>query len=275
MDAPGKLIRQQSDVTYDACNLAHNAGGFHSRQQLPFEELDALITAAQDPKAAQYRGMTAANWRDYLFPAARQTVFPTLPFGSYFLNGSIRGDIHWYVLEIRRGTALLLSRFGLDSKPWHHENAATPWESSDLFRWLNGEFAVSAFSAQEQAAIVPLRKNSGLVTLLSQKETVQYLHGDGALTTQPTVAAINRGAEKLRSTEAGPQEQVFVGNGSWWLRDADDGHGAQVHWNGAFRTASMTAKKAMVRPLIRLDLEKAFGAKTAARLAEEYRTHGA
>lgn len=48
---------------------------------------------------------------------------------------------------------LLMSRYALDCKQYHHEKADITWGCSDLRKWLNDEFLRSAFSDEEQKRI--------------------------------------------------------------------------------------------------------------------------
>ena len=60
-------------------------------------------------------------------------------------DGGVR-PILWRVLAVEDGRAFLLSEYILESRAVHADkNAYRGWESSDLFRWLNGEFLQTAF----------------------------------------------------------------------------------------------------------------------------------
>lgn len=61
--------------------------------------------------------------------------------------------IEWLVLANDGKTALLLSKYGLDCQPFHHEFKETNWRDCDLRKWLNNDFLNSAFSDQEQQRI--------------------------------------------------------------------------------------------------------------------------
>ncbi len=54
----------------------------------------------------------------------------------------------------KENKALLLSKYGLDAKPYNAEEGDATWEKCSLRSWLNGEFLQSAFSADEQTAIL-------------------------------------------------------------------------------------------------------------------------
>lgn len=139
----------------------------------------------------------------------------------YERDGSMR-SIEWIVLEkYEDNTALLISKYGLDSKPYHTEYADVSWESSSLCGWLNNSFYNIAFSAWEQSLIL----DSGINTkkemlpdnpsgqqktdklfLLSLEEAEHYFKDDNARRAKPTPYAVQRGA------------YVNGNAGWWWLR---------------------------------------------------------
>ena len=129
--------------------------------------------------------------------------------------------IEWLVLANEGGKTLLISKYGLECKPYHHTQTAIMWEKSDLREWLNGEFLSKAFNAAEQARIVQVHNentdnaqygtNCGKATndsvfCLSIDEAHHYFKSDFARLCQPTEYAINQGSD------------VYDGNIAWWLR---------------------------------------------------------
>ncbi|MCR5661121.1 MAG: DUF6273 domain-containing protein [bacterium] len=76
-------------------------------------------------------------------------------FGRYPQNnGETPEPIEWLVLDNDGKTALLLSKFGLDCRPFHHEEASLSWRDCDLRQWLNRDFLNLAFTAEEQGNII-------------------------------------------------------------------------------------------------------------------------
>ena len=131
-------------------------------------------------------------------------------FGSYYQeNSSRKTPIEWLVLK-RSGTkALLISRYALDCKQYHHENADMTWENCDLRKWLNGEFLRNAFTAAEQKkiAVTKLANDSNAesgtcggnstedrVFLLSLAEAESLFKDDAARKCAPTPYAVGKGA---------------------------------------------------------------------------------
>ncbi len=65
--------------------------------------------------------------------------------------------IEWIVQDRRAdGSVVLLSKCALDCKPYNTERVDVTWETCTLRKWLNEDFYNAAFSAQEQAKIVPV-----------------------------------------------------------------------------------------------------------------------
>ena len=66
-------------------------------------------------------------------------------------------EIEWRVLETdeQNGRVLLVSLYGLDTQPFDTTRSrVVTWESCTLRRWLNNEFLNSAFTGEEQSAIL-------------------------------------------------------------------------------------------------------------------------
>ena len=198
-------------------------------------------------------------------------------FGSYEQdNDPSNGPeaIEWIVLASQNGKTLLLSRYGLDAKPYNTKNGKTTWERCSLRAWLNGEFFQTAFSAEEQAAVetanVSNSKAQGYwhtsggkdtrdrVFLLSCAEANKYLGVTYNNTkneksrTSPTAYAIAQGAE-TRDTVLTAEGQAV---GVWWLRSPglNEQSAAHIHNGGSLYYRVVSNASVMVRPAILLDL---------------------
>lgn len=71
-----------------------------------------------------------------------------LYLGSYEQDGNIENGkepILWRVLHVDDGKMLLLSEYALDVRAFHSVSKEVTWETSDIRRWLNGEFLEEAF----------------------------------------------------------------------------------------------------------------------------------
>ncbi len=143
-------------------------------------------------------------------------------FGNYTQgpNGEII-PIEWLVLKRSDDKLMVITRWGMNCRQYHHINESITWENCDLRRWLNGEFYSKAFTAAEQSCIAAVMidnwdndkygtpgGNSSLdnVFLLSLDEASTLFKDDGDRQCKPTSYAASKGA--------------FVENGNClcWLR---------------------------------------------------------
>ena len=77
-------------------------------------------------------------------------------FGTYEQDNNMANGaeaIEWQVLDKRNGKVLLLSKYALDTKPYHGKNVDVTWETCTLRSWLNEEFYKIAFTNVEQKYI--------------------------------------------------------------------------------------------------------------------------
>lgn len=186
--------------------------------------------------------------------------------------------IEWTVLDVTDGKALLLSRFGLDAKPYHTENTEITWEGCSLRSWLNGEFLQTAFSAEEQARLVtvdtdnsesqrygPWELDGGnntrdRVVLLSYAEANHYLgvewenHGNAKARCAPTAWAVAQGAFVTKSDQTTEDGDPA---GWWWLRSPGGSadKACNVPTVGSLSDAVVTNEHGNVRPAIVISLD--------------------
>ena len=187
--------------------------------------------------------------------------------------------LQWIVLEAQDGKALLLSRYGLEGKPFHKDFDDTSWENCSLRAWLNDDFLNRAFDGEEQAAILltdvdnsAAQEHSDLevgdqnatqdrVFLLSYAEASRCLGridaGWGSETLNnpkarmtPTPYALSKSVTRITEDS--------TAYGMWWLRSPEtvDGHASAIT-NGYLLTVYADDKHVCVRPVIRVDLQAA------------------
>lgn len=146
--------------------------------------------------------------------ASRTAPLNAVYFGSYEQdNKSENGPepIEWYVLEEKDGKALLVSKKIIDNKKFNEEASETTWETSSIRKWLNGEFAASAFTREEQNIILTsaipnmqalksgewqkteAADTEDKVFLLSYNEYMKYLQLDEEMNPEVTKYANSRG----------------------------------------------------------------------------------
>ena len=165
----------------------------------------------------------------------QKVAVPELKKGDYFKFGSYckesssrKTPIEWLVLKKSGSKVLLISRYGLDCKQYHHERVSMTWENCDLRKWLNGEFIRNAFTAAEQKKIAVTRlpndnnarygtfggnSTEDLVFCLSLAEAESLFKDDAARKCVPTPYAVGNGAWQS-------SENFIDGRGCcwWWLR---------------------------------------------------------
>ena len=177
--------------------------------------------------------------------------------------------IEWIILDMSEGRALLLSRHGLDVKPYHAISEDVTWADSTIRTWLNDEFLFQAFNEQERNAILLTdvkndaeqgfpgygtdggRMTEDKVFLLSRAEADLYFTGGNlAKLCSPTTYAISKGAWTSSSYLADDKPAC-----SWWLRSPGlDQNDAIRLGNIAYRRDDVSATRNCVRPALWLSL---------------------
>jgi len=143
-----------------------------------------------------------------------------ITFGQYM---GVKLD--WQVLKVEQDKALIISRRGIDSRPYHSIDEESEWSTCSLNRWLNTEFIEAAFSSSEKKRIFKLDDNitswallddsmsineDDKIFLLNRQEAERYFKTDSDRICSPTDHALKNGA--IRGW--------MNGNCSWWLRSA-------------------------------------------------------
>ncbi len=183
-----------------------------------------------------------------------------IKFGKYPQdNYSFRTPIEWLVLDVTGNEALLISRYGLDCKPYHHESGGITWEDCDLRKWLNSDFLKSAFSNKESERILvsELKNNpkyeygttggndtKDRIFCLSIAQAEQYFIRDKDRRCRPTAYAREQG--------------TYVDNRYcyWWLRSPGfiQTFATGVSTDGALDSGGIDVHydKSAVRPALRI-----------------------
>ncbi len=195
-------------------------------------------------------------------------------FGAYEQDGNEENGkeaVEWLVLEVKDGKALLLSRYGLDFRPFDESGKEAAWENCSLRAWLNTEFYENAFTQEEWDSIewTTLKNNGGAkdtedkVFLLSVEEAEQYFEkdekgADGRDYNVHRVAAPTKSAlQKDNNTVY--NGSWYDGNSPYWLRTTGSFPiaAAIVDYNGDIYDAGhgVGEPKDMVRPAIWIELK--------------------
>lgn len=191
-------------------------------------------------------------------------------FGSYEQDNNPENGsepIEWFVLEQKDGKTLLVSRFGLDSLPYHDSDGDVTWEKCSLRSWLNNVFLQSAFTVDEQASIqftmvdnsasqgndmsISSADTQDKVFLLSYSEAfAKYFLTNESRMCAPTDYAVARGAftSSASLTNGRPA-------GSWWLRSPVDTlmNALVVDFDGSQLFSNIHFCNQTVRPAVWVD----------------------
>ena len=110
--------------------------------------------------------------------------------------------VEWQVLARENNRVLIISRYGLDARRF--DESSNNWGSSEIRKWLNGEFYTGSFTAEEKAFIESFNQDN--IFLLSKKEAEKYFADEAA--------------RKCKLTAYAKAKVAFVNDDfcSWWLR---------------------------------------------------------
>ena len=164
-----------------------------------------------------------------------------ITFGNYFQNDSrTKTPLEWLVLEVfGNHTALVVSRYILDFRPYHYRIGYETWESCSLRRWLNEDFLNAAFSERE-------RRHITLTTVL--RDDNQQFQISGGEDTRDRIFCLNvPEAEQYfpdRSSRIAQATSYASGHNStygidlnyWWLRTpgSSQAYGVIINSDGSF-----------------------------------------
>ena len=96
---------------------------------------------------------------------------PCYSVGETIMFGTLREKpMKWMVVESSPEKALIVSLECVCEMPYSTERYRSPWEKSNIAKWLNGYFAYSAFGPEERKRILDQR-----IFLLREGEVRKYL----------------------------------------------------------------------------------------------------
>lgn len=172
----------------------------------------------------------------------------TVSFGHYEQdndrsNGLER--IEWIILDKTDDAMLLLSRYGLDAKPFHDRYEEVSWEDCSLRKWLNEDFLKEAFTPEEQKKIVKKDPADDRLFFLSIPEVEKAFPSVDTRKCKPTDYAVASGAYLHPSV-----------GGWWWLRSVGQNAyaAAYVYKDIVPEGFDVTAKIGSVRPALWIGL---------------------
>lgn len=150
----------------------------------------------------------------------------TIVMGEYPQNcGSEKEPIEWIVLKEEEHRCLCISKYLLDCKQYHNLSGRVIWQDCTLRSWLNHDFLMIAFSAEERGKILlsdvvnPAKNTQDYIFLLNYDE-VEELFDDEVedyVDYEERSAATTDYSRKQGAWYV--QEDCEEKNkGSWWLR---------------------------------------------------------
>lgn len=243
-----KKLSERCTPLPDVVNFCYRCGCDLRRLTKIFETGSECCTKISDRVnfcarcGCDLRGLTKDLATEYL-PTHELWVGEYIMFGNYYKNnGETKEPIEWQVLDVQGNKALIISRYGVECKQFHHEGVDVTWEKSDLRGWMNNDFLKAAFSEDEMQRIKisnirnddnpNYHTNGGNFTkdrvfCLSIAEAEMYFQSDYARKCQSTDYANARGAwntlvyPKYHESDYG--NEVKWGSDSnrfccWWLR---------------------------------------------------------
>lgn len=146
-------------------------------------------TSTEEEVSADAAAADRGSYVDEIAAIADASVGDIIYFGSYEQDNDLTNGtepIAWYVLDKADGEATLLSVYLLDHQPYHKWNMDITWEKCTLRSWLNDEFYHTAFSEEEQAAIVN-------TNVINEDNPYYLFHGEGGNDTMDKVWLLSLG----------------------------------------------------------------------------------
>ena len=200
-----------------------------------------------------------------------------MTFGYYEQDADLSNGpepIEWLVLEYdaANNRALLLSRYGLDAKPYNKKSRGITCENCSLCAWLNNDFMNKAFNSTDREVILTMKVDNSSeqgysgwggnggnntqdkVFLLSFAEVHKYLgvnNTESPRRVAPTAYAINQGASTDFYKTADGQAA-----GWWWLRSPGGFQDTAAHVDnaGALNIGRVDLDGGCVRPALWVNL---------------------
>mgnify|MGYP004621056637 CR=1 FL=1 len=220
-----------------------------------YKDVDKLL-AEDDNIVAVKKALEARD--------AKFTVGNYVTFGEYpqTASGEDMTPIEWLVVERFGERALLVSRYGLDSRCYYEKyDKKIKWRNCTLRKWLIDTFFNKAFTTDEQTAILTTWVDANTwdkVFLLSYEEANKYFDvtekDENNLKSRAPVTeyARNKGAGSYSYSTADGAPA-----GSWWLRSPGviDGLAMYVSVDGSANSTDHYSKGVSVRPAIWVNIE--------------------
>jgi len=261
--SPGKYDMYASYVSVGGAtgsyyDVSAEKGGVRPVLWVEYKENEQLI-GESDYSEEQ---MHVSTENELLFPGN------VVEFGHYEQDNNLQNGeepIEWIVLDVQDGMALLISRYGVDSRAYHTSYENMTWEKSSLRNWLNTTFLQTVFSPTEQDQIQTVTVDNGKSQGYSAWGT------DGGKDTEDQIFLLSHAeAEKYFATKEAricmateytkKQGAMFLGaegRCSWWLRSPGTNpcNAECIAINGALKFEDYVSNtRIVVRPVLWIDL---------------------
>lgn len=278
------LEREQTEIEQQQCWSEKETAKAHVELQAAKNALvqaQILLKAAEEEQKIEQPSWTDEEIEAKAIEVATQAG-KYVTFGHYpqTKSGDDDNPIQWLILERDGQNALLISKCGLDTKPYDTNENGTTWEKSTIRMWLNAIFYNKAFNSAEQAIILTTSvdnnkeqcysswsKNDGNNTqdkifLLSYAEVkkyfdVVYWKNAGPKENKkpriaPTAYAIAQGASTFSLYKT-----VDGADSGWWLRSLGQNgiEVAAVGASGCLHSFSAYETSASIRPAMWVNID--------------------
>ena len=152
------LEREQTEIEQQQCWSEKETAKAHVELQAAKNALvqaQILLKAAEEEQKIEQPSWTDEEIEAKAIEVATQAG-KYVTFGHYpqTKSGDDDNPIQWLILERDGQNALLISKCGLDTKPYDTNENGTTWEKSTIRMWLNAIFYNKAFNSAEQAIIL-------------------------------------------------------------------------------------------------------------------------
>ena len=148
-------------------------------------------------------------------------------FGAYEQDNDLtngKEPIEWLVLDVQGDKALLLSKYGLDAKPYNTTYADVTWETCTLRKWLNDDFLKTAFSEDEQKAILTTEVDNSANDYPGQVDNIL------------TSVIYDESLKNNRILVADDIGTVFLGTYQWFIKAFDSA--GELRWENKIGIAT-------------------------------------
>lgn len=146
--------------------------------------------------------------------------------GNYYINGSEKEKIKWYVLDKQENELTLISKDILDEQSFDDENRDVNWNDSSLRKWLNDDFVKSAFTSTERDMLVKDEYGDEISVPSVSDVTNNYSFLKKCGYAAPSKYAFKKGIytynpidSVIKCTDWGSSGYSEYGFGCWWLKN--------------------------------------------------------